>query len=552
MPKNDYSSWSKEDLIKKIKALEKRKKYGLVWDSEREPEKVVLDCQKELPIIKEVKENEIRSGDDDINHILIEGDNYHALSVLNYTHEKAIDVIYIDPPYNTGAKDWKYNNNYVDTNDAYRHSKWLSMISQRLLVAKRLLKSDGVLITTADDYELANITKLLEDLGAKNLGRVSVCIKPEGRRQSKYIMEAHEYILFCSWGKPTMRGLNVDFGLDFPEQDDVSRFRWEGFMRRDAGREDRGSDYWYPLYAFNNGAVAIERSSEALEVWPINTKGIERVWLWDKERAKENIAELKATIRKDKATIYYKRRRQGRIKPTSFWFGSKYNANAYGTRLLKEILPETDFEYPKSLYSVLDSIDLFLPKGGIVLDFFAGSGTTGHAVLALNSDDHGKRKFILCTNNENNICTEVTYPRISRVIQGYKNSKGEKIVGLGGNLRYYRTGFVPAAPTDKNKETLTKQSIEMLTLKEGTFDKVTERPEYVIYRNSDKYTGIIFDQLSFTKFKKEISKVNKPVSLYIFSLADEDFSNDFADMRGLIKICAIPESILRVYRRIFR
>jgi len=552
MPKNDYSSWAKEDLIKKVKALEKRKKYGLVWDLSREPEKVVLDCQKELPVLKEVRGNEVRTGDDIINHILIEGDNYHALSVLNYTHEKAIDVIYIDPPYNTGAKDWKYNNNYVDANNAYRHSKWLSMISQRLLLAKRLLKSDGVLITTADDYELPNITKLLEDLGAKNLGRVSVCIKPEGRRQSKYIMEAHEYILFCSWGNPTMRGLNIDFGLDFPEQDDVSTFRWEGLMRRDAGREDRSSDYWYPFYASVDGAVAIESSPDALEVWPVNTKGIERVWLWDRERAKENTTELRAVTRKDKATIYYKRRKQGRIKPTSFWFGSKYNANAYGTRLLNEILPETDFEYPKSLYSVLDSIDLFLPEQGTVLDFFAGSGTTGHAVLALNQDDGGKRKFILCTNNENNICTEVTYPRMSRVMRGYTNSRGEEVAGLGGNLKYYRTAFVPAAPTDRNKELLTKQSVEMLTLREGTFQKVTENPSYAIYRNPDRYTGIIFDQLSLDQFKREIWGVNKAVSLYIFSLADDDFADDFADMRGLVKICAIPESILRVYRRIFR
>ncbi len=127
--RNDYSGWSKEDLIKKVKALEKRKKYGLVWDSAREPEKVVLDCQKALPVLKEISKNEILTGKDNVTHVLIEGDNYHALSVLNYTHGKTVDLIYIDPPFNTGAKDWKYNNNYVDTNDAYRHSKWLSMMS---------------------------------------------------------------------------------------------------------------------------------------------------------------------------------------------------------------------------------------------------------------------------------------------------------------------------------------------------------------------------------------------------------------------------------------
>ena len=133
--KYDYSNWSKEELIERVYNLEKRKKYGLVWDEEREPEEIVLKCQKELPVLKEVKTKEIKTDSRKPTHILIEGDNYHALSVLNYTHEKCIDVIYIDPPYNTGAKDWKYNNNYIDEFDAYKHSKWISMLYNRLKIA---------------------------------------------------------------------------------------------------------------------------------------------------------------------------------------------------------------------------------------------------------------------------------------------------------------------------------------------------------------------------------------------------------------------------------
>ena len=161
MPKNDYSSWSKEDLIKKVKALEKRKRYGLVWDSEREPEKVVLDCQKELPVLRELKEKEILSSKDDVTHILIEGDNYHALCVLNYTHERSIDVIYIDPPYNTGARDWKYNNDFVDGEDPYRHTKWLSFMNNRLSISKNLLSDDGIICVTADDYEMPRLWLLM-------------------------------------------------------------------------------------------------------------------------------------------------------------------------------------------------------------------------------------------------------------------------------------------------------------------------------------------------------------------------------------------------------
>jgi len=368
-------------------------------------------------------------------NFLIEGDNLAALQLLLKTHKGKIDVIYIDPPYNTGAKDWKYDNDYVDENDMFRHSKWLSLLKKRLLVAKKLLKRNGVMIVTIDDYELPSITMLLEDLGANTLGRVSICIKPEGRRQSKYFMEAHEYALFVSWDKsPSIRGLNADFGLDFPEQDDISKFRWEGLMRRDAGREDRGSDYWYPFYIDKETAkINFSKTKNSIELYPINTKGIERVWLWDKERAIENINELQAVIRQNKPTVYYKRREMNRIKPTTFWFGSKYNANAYGSRLLEKYVPNSGFNFPKSLYSVLDCCDLFLPENGTVLDFFAGSGTTGHAVLELNKTS-GSRKFILCTNNENNICRGVTYERIKSVI---------KIDNIPASLKYYKIDFIP-------------------------------------------------------------------------------------------------------------
>jgi adenine-specific DNA-methyltransferase len=408
------------------------KKFGLVFEEHREAIDETLETH--LPVLTENKKLFIDNGGQ-VN-FLIEGDNLAALQLLLKTHKGKIDVIYIDPPYNTGSKDWKYDNDYVDENDMFRHSKWLSLIQKRLVVAKKLLKPNGVMIVTIDDYELPSITMLLEDLGANPLGRVSICIKPEGRRQSKYFMEAHEYALFVSWGKsPSIRGLDADFGLDFPEQDSISKFRWEGLMRRDAGREDRGSDYWYPFYVDSETAkINFSKTKHSIEVFPINTKGIERVWLWDKERAMKNVDELQAVIRQNKPTVYYKRREMNRIKPTTFWYGSKYNANAYGSRLLEKYIPNSGFNFPKSLYSVLDCCDLFLPENGIILDFFAGSGTTGHAVMNLNKQDNGKRKFILCTNNENNICRDVTYDRIKQVIK--KDDCSE-------SLKYYKINFIP-------------------------------------------------------------------------------------------------------------
>lgn len=551
MAKNKYNNYTREQLIDELKKLSKRKKYGIVWEEEKTKEKFEADVEGRLPVLIEDRKKEIKTDSDKPVNILIEGDNYHALSVLNYTHAKSIDVIYIDPPYNTGAKDWKYNNNYVEKEDAYRHSKWLSFMNNRLQLAKKLLKTDGVLIVTIDDYELLSVLGLLENLRAKTLGRVSICIKPEGRRQSKYIMEAHEYALFVSWGNPKTRNLNSDFGLDFPEEDEDSKFRWEGLMRRDAPREDRGSDYWYPFYVGENGELGVDSFKGGRPLIPINTKGIERVWLWDKERARKNLKDLKAVIRKERITIYYKRREQGRIKPTSFWYGSKYNANAYGTRLLESILPNNDFDYPKSLYSVIDCIDLFLPPNGIILDFFAGSGTTGHATLELNKEDKGSRQFILCTNNENNICIDITYPRIKKVISGYKLSKKETKEGVSGNLKYYKQDFVSSEPTHRNKKLLTSKSIEMLCIKEKTFEDVLQKKDIFIFKNQEKYTAILFDEQKLDEFKAELKKLKKSVSVYVFSLEGDDFKEELDGLKNNITICSIPEAILKVYRRIY-
>ena len=174
----DYSTYSKEELLKLIAKQEKElkaKKYGLVWDAEREPEQVVLDCENNLPVLKRIKTKEIRT-DDSEDNILIEGDNYHALTVLNYTHKEKIDVIYIDPPYNTGNKDFIYNDRYVDKEDGYRHSKWLNFMEKRLKLAKQLLKKDGVLFCSIDDNEFPRLTMVLENIFGENKIK-TVCVK---------------------------------------------------------------------------------------------------------------------------------------------------------------------------------------------------------------------------------------------------------------------------------------------------------------------------------------------------------------------------------------
>jgi adenine-specific DNA-methyltransferase len=552
MPKTDYSSWSKEDLIKKIKALEKRKKYGLVWDSAREPEKVVLDCQKELPVLKEISKNEILTltSKDDVTHILIEGDNYHALSVLSYTHEKAVDLIYIDPPYNTGNGDFVYNDRFIDSEDPYKHTKWLTFMEKRLRLARNILKPSGVIFISIDNNEQAQLKLLCDEIFNENnfIGNFIWRKKEGGGQADSYFVTEHEYILVYAKSNE-FRWLDELIPIDetqYNKEDVNGKFtavklaKWGNTARR----EDRPKMY-FPI-----------KSPDGKNVNPVAPDGGEGRWRVGKKTMDILIQKDLIYWQHSKGRwipyekIYYSNEQVKKVKQRSILF--EIATTADGTNELTAIFGKKDvFENPKPTELIKFFIRYGANESAIVVDFFAGSGTTAHAVLSLNKEDRGNRQFILCTDNENNICTDVCYPRVKKVISGFTSLKGT-VQGLGGNLKYYTTSFVPASPTDKNKELLTMQSIEMLTLKEGTFEKVTENPSYVIYRNSDKYTGIIFDQLCFSEFKKAVANVNKPISLYIFSLTDHDFSDDFTDVKGLIKICAIPEAILRVYRRIFR
>jgi len=229
--------------------------------------------------------------------------------------------------------------------------------------------------------------------------------------------------------------------------------------------------------------------------------------------------------------------------------------NTEGTSQIKNILYPKDFSdmKPKPVSLIKFLLSRRVENDSIILDFFAGTGTTGQAVLELNKEDGGNRKFILCTNDEGKICTDVCHPRIKSIISGYKNIKGEKVKGLGGNLKYFKTEFVDfEQPTDKNKMKLTQEAIEMLCVKEETFEKVLDQKNFKIFKNSEHYTGIIFDQLAIPAFKEKIKDIKGKFSVYIFSLGDETFYEEFEDIKQKVKLSPIPEAILRVYRRIFK
>jgi adenine-specific DNA-methyltransferase len=551
--KSKYLDWSKDDLIKRIEALEKRKKYGLVWDEERTKEKFEADAEGKLPVLKEVKSKEIKTDPDKPTHFLIEGDNFHALSVLAYTHEKAIDVIYIDPPYNTGARDWKYNNAYVDINDAYRHSKWLSMMSNRLNLAKRLLKANGVLVCTIDENERDRLGLLLEDtFRSHEFHCVTIVHNPRGV-QGKNFSYTHEYAYFVF-----QRGLKV-IGERRIQQEDIY---WSNLRNwgSESMRED-ARNCFYPVIVEGEKIVGFGdvlpddihpeqtvKKGNQFYVYPIDKKGVERKWRYARQSVEEikHLLRVKNTNRRIEIELG---KDFGTVR--TVWQDSRYDANDYGTGLVNALVPNAEFDFPKSVFNTYDCIAPILDerKNAVVLDYFAGSGTTGHAVMILNKEDGGQRQFLLCTNNENDIAQKVCFPRIKKVIEGHDDYPD--ITGLPGNLKYFKTSFVPSEPTDRNKELLTKEAVEMLCLRENTFDLVSENGVIKIYRNKDHYTGIIFDQLAMPKFKKTASKFDKPVSVYVFSLGDDDFADEFADMKK-VKVCSIPEAILRVYRRIFQ
>src|SRR3990167_1329585 len=195
MAKRNYQDWSKEKLLHEYKELLKRKKFGIVWEDKLED--VAEQCKTSLPVLKEEKKKDLSADNNDVTHIIIEGDNYHALSVLNYTHKRKVDVIYIDPPYNTGNKSWRYNNDFVDKEDRFRHSKWLSFMSKRLRLAKSLLKEDGFFIVTIDNNELFTLGLLMDEVFGEinRIGVITVVHKPEGRNQENFFGTSNEFML---------------------------------------------------------------------------------------------------------------------------------------------------------------------------------------------------------------------------------------------------------------------------------------------------------------------------------------------------------------------
>ena len=565
---------TEKDLQKEIVTLKseirrlKKNYLGLVFEDK--PEDIMTQCRENVPVLKEVKARRIVSDDQNQNNLLIEGDNYHSLSVLNYTHKKNIDLIYIDPPYNTGANNWKYNNDYVDKEDEYRHSKWLSLMRHRLNLAKNLLKDDGVLICAIDDNEQAHISVLIESIfSAHEQHAITIVHNPKGV-QGKNFSYTHEYAIFVV---PKDKKIIGDRSLT-EEEIYVSNLRNWG---NESERTD-AKNCFYPIIISNNKIVGFggvspdnfhpksaneKQKDGTVHVYPIDEKGIERKWRYARQSVEEikDILQIKES-RGDLVQIMIAKD-YGTYK--TVWTDKKYDASEYGTKLLRKIIPNCDFDFPKSLYTVYDCLFAVVgnrPQANI-LDFFAGSGTTGHAVLEMNKVDGGKRKFILCTNNENNngngtggIAESVCYPRIKNVIKGYKDKKNEKVAGLGGNLFYYKTDLVNIEKIhkipDEAKIRVTYEAGEMIAVREDTLNEVEKNEWWQIFEGKGRITAIYFkeDKSKLGELIEKLEKKSTPVALYIFSWGKNEYKGEYSSVN--IRVEDIPEPILEVYKEINR
>ena len=406
-----------EKLLVYLSNIEKDidgKKYGLVFEEHREAVDELLE--NHVPVLVEEESLKINNGGQ--QNFLIEGDNLASLKLLEKTHKGKIDFIYIDPPYNTGHKDFVYDDAIVCADDKFRHSKWLSFMEKRLRIAYRLLSEKGAIFISIDDNEQAQTKMLLDDIfGADKFVVNLIWNKKTGAKgvpPKNMMVNIHEYIVVYQKNR------------DFKFVGEARNPEAEGFKNPD--NDPRGP------WRMSNIKSTTKPIEDAFTITnPHTGKTYTNTWAFSKESLEQMIKEerilWKDTLPKQKEFLYEMTNENKAI--TSSWgvFDAQ-NTTVY----LKKLLPDIKFDNPKSIELMIHLLNVCLGKNDTILDFFAGSGTTGHAVMKLNAEDGGKRKFILCTNNENNICRDVTYERIKRVIEkeGYKAS-----------LKYCKVDFVP-------------------------------------------------------------------------------------------------------------
>lgn len=541
--------------------------------------------------------------DSDLWHTLIEADNYHALQLLEYLYAGKVDCIYIDPPYNTGAKDWKYNNDYVDGSDAYRHSKWLSFMQRRLKLAKKLLNpKDSVLIVTIDEKEYLHLGCLLEEMFPEaNMQMVSSVINPAGVSRGGQFARTDEYIFFLTFGTcaPSPLCLSEDWRGKI-KGGYKDKLRWNGLQRSGTAtlRSDR-PNMFYPIFITNDGTkivevgnsiplnvdrTAIQAPAGQIAIWPIFPDGREGRWRLGRDTLIELIEKHYVHIGKiqgDRAAITYLAQGEqakvengdfpvvgynpdgsiivdesgyeARFLPGTQWWITSHDATQKGTKMLNDIIGRR-FTFPKSVYATHDAVQFFVANkpNALIVDFFAGSGTTMHAVNLLNAEDGGHRRCIMVTNNEVSadeakmlkdkgyqpgdeeweklgIANYVTWPRTVCSIEGHDVNgnplKGDYLGsepplhmadGFKANAAFFKLGFLD--PTAVSLGMRFSEMLPTLWLKAGAKGKCPELsseqiPDMLIL--PENKFAVLINENAFADFAEKLAEHSEIQTVFL-------------------------------------
>lgn len=493
------------------------KKYGLVW--EEHEEEVDVKMRTHIPVFTEVEAKEIvGASESEQYNFLLEGDNLHSLKLLEKTHKGKIDVIYIDPPYNTGNKDFKYDDTFVDKLDSYKNSKWLSFMWSRLKVAHKLLSSEGIIFISIDDNELYPLKMICDEIfGEQCFVTNLIWQKKTGASDAKGIATITEYILVYVKDYAVMDSV---FDKNY-EAFDAKRYRY-----KDEYFNERGPFYYDSL---DRGSVRYSdtlnysiKSPNGDDIYPNGRKNFENdgwTWKWSKEKVEWGIRngfiDITPSSKKENGwAVRYKiylnvdneNRPIEKSAPYKNLITTILNANA-AADIKKMFNGKTVFQYSKPVGLMGFLLSCEKNKKALILDFFAGSGTTGQAVLEKNMEDGGNRHFILCTNNENNICEEVTYQRLKTVITGKCADGSQYSEGLPANLKYYKTDFVDKE-SEEIYDDLLEHTNEMIQLQYGV--KV-DNQKYIMIMDDDEMDEF---EKHFDEFKDiEVVFINQDVLL---------------------------------------
>lgn len=574
----DLDGLSNEEKTALLELIRGHKKYGLVWKDK--PEDIEERLREDLPVLVERNDEKVHpiisDNPDAPNHLIIEGDNLAALTELSYTHAGKVDVIYIDPPYNTGNKDFSYYDDflneyrkipYVEREDSFRHSKWLSFISKRLKMSKMLLSEVGVIFISIDDNEYANLKILADEIfGVGNC--LSTLVWDLGAGTSAgHFTRAHEYILVYCKNREMIANFSGGEGiiddraikkLSAKNHEFEYTFRagtkCEAVDGFELSGEWGGSEKTKLIrgrFLCQNGQLVYDVTLSAC--W--TQKNQMDSFFSGKETFDSKGQRVVEFYFRDNGKLYCRKQRD-KINPPSVLRGIA--TTKQGSSILKEILGDSVFDFPKPPELIKFLLSL-RHENATILDFFAGSGTTLHAVMQLNAEDGGKRTCILCTNNENDICENVTYERNRRVIEGYAKPNGEEVAGLDdNNLRYYRTEFLPRERSVKNMRELVHASTGLLCIKN---DLYTEAPfggrkmntKYARYFENTRQRMLVIYEERAVPFIADIIKTmpeGDKIKVYVFSHGSYAYDDEFAEVADRVELCALPQAIYDAYQKV--